>query len=461
MIHQYQQNGLFIVLDTYSGSIHLVDEIAYDCIAQYERYSRKELIARMLLAHGHQPGVDEGEIAECLDDIAALAEMGKLFSKDPFAGAEDYARRRKKPVLKALCLHVAHSCNLRCDYCFAGQGHYKGQSALMPFEVGKRALDYLVSQSEGRVNLEVDFFGGEPLMNWDVVKQLVAYARSIEEGSGKRFRFTLTTNGLLLNDDVMDFANREMHNVVLSLDGRREVHDALRHTQAGGGSYDLVVPKFQEFVRRRGEKEYYLRGTFTHYNTDFTEDIFHMAELGFRELSMEPVVCDPGEPWALTGEDLPRILEQYEILGREMLRRRQAGEPFTFYHYMLDLQGGPCLHRRMSGCGSGTEYLAVTPEGALYPCHQFVGEAEFCLGNVWDGVTKPEISARFAESNLMTKPACADCWAKLYCAGGCAANAYFATGELKGVHEYGCTLFKKRMECAIALELSSRALPAR
>ena len=351
-----------------------------------------------------------------------------------------------------MCLHVAHTCNLNCDYCFASQGNYHGDRGLMPFAVGKQALDFLIASSGSRVNLEVDFFGGEPLMNWQVVKDLVAYARTQEPIHHKKFRFTLTTNGMLLDDEVTAFCNREMHNVVLSLDGRKEVHDRLRKNLAGVGSYDIIVPKFQRFVQQRGDQSYYMRGTFTHDNVDFTNDIFHMADLGFTELSMEPVVSPPGEPWALTQEDLPKLFQQYELLAQEMLKREREGRPITFYHYMLDLEGGPCLHKRMSGCGSGTEYLAVTPWGELFPCHQFVNDPAYSMGDVWKGITNPQLGEKFHRCNVVANPDCRDCWARLYCAGGCAANAYHASGDINGTYTYGCELFKKRIECAIMMK---------
>ena len=329
----------------------------------------------------------------------------------------------------------------------------------MSFEVGKRAIDFLVENSKNRKNLEVDFFGGEPLMNFDVVKKIVAYARSIEKEHNKNFRFTLTTNGVLIDDDVIDFCNREMNNVVLSLDGRKEVHDRLRKDYNGRGSYDLIVPKFLDFVKKRGDKSYYIRGTFTHKNTDFTNDIFHMADLGFKELSMEPVVCAPNEEYALTEEDLPALFEQYEILAKEMLKRDSENRGFTFYHYMIDLSHGPCIYKRISGCGSGTEYLAVTPWGELYPCHQFVGDEKYSMGNIYDGVTNTKMREKFKKCNVYSRPECADCWAKLYCSGGCAANAYHATGDILGVYDYGCKLFKKRMECAIMMQVD-KALKA-
>lgn len=458
MIHQYQLDGYNIVLDSHSGAIHVVDEVAYDIIALFETCTPEEITARMMVKYGHLPEVNEAEIQECIEDVNALIDGGKLFTKDIYESVNGFDFQKTNPVLKAMCLHVAHSCNLNCEYCFASQGKYHGERALMPFEVGKQALDYLIERSGSRVNLEVDFFGGEPLMNWDVVKELVNYARTQEKYHNKRFRFTLTTNGVLVDEDVIDFANREMHNVVLSLDGRREVHDHLRKNFTGEGSYDLIVPKFKEFVEKRGGKDYYMRGTFTHNNVDFTEDIFHMADLGFKELSMEPVVCSPDDPYALTQEDLPKLLEQYEILSREMLRRNREGKGFTFYHYMLDLTGGPCLHKRLSGCGSGTEYLAVTPWGELFPCHQFVNDPQFSLGNVWDGIQNSQVQDAFKRCNVYANPDCRDCWAKLYCAGGCAANAYHATGSVNGIYEYGCTLFKKRMECAILLELASNGV---
>ena len=452
MIHRYKLGGLCIVLDVYSGSVHVVDEVAYDIIGMFEASSREEIVRAIMDKYPNHPEVSEAEILNCCDQIAQLRDMGKLFAPDTFAPMAGELKARTSGVIKALCLHVAHTCNLNCSYCFASQGNYHGDRAVMSFEVGKQALDFLMANSQGRRNLEVDFFGGEPLMNFDVVKQLVAYAREEEKKHGKNFRFTLTTNGLLIDDDVIDFANREMSNVVLSLDGRKDVHDRYRVDYAGNGSWERIVPKFQKLVEARGHKNYYMRGTFTHANPDFLEDIREMLRLGFTELSMEPVVCDPSSPSALTEEDLPIVLAQYEELAELMLQRHKEGKPFTFYHYMLDLKGGPCIYKRISGCGSGTEYMAVTPWGDLYPCHQFVGEEAFKLGNVWDGVTNHEAQDMFAACNVYTRPECADCWAKLYCSGGCAANAYHATGSVNGVYAYGCELFRKRMECAIMLE---------
>ncbi len=452
MVHLYKLNGYNIVLDVFSGSVHAVDDVAFDAISMYETHTPEE-IKNALSEKYKDEGITSEDLDEVLSDIAELKTDGKLFTEDQYADkAFDFKNRHTE--IKALCLHVAHTCNLNCTYCFAAQGKYHGERALMSFETGKRALDFLVENSGKRRNLEVDFFGGEPLMNFEVVKQLVAYARSIEDKCGKHFRFTLTTNGVLLDDEVTEFANRECHNVVLSLDGRKEVHDRLRKTINGKGSYDTIVPKFQKFVKARGDKGYYVRGTFTHNNTDFTNDIFHMADLGFTELSMEPVVCAPGEEYALTEEDLPVLFEQYEILAKEMLRREREGRPFTFYHYMLDLTGGPCIYKRISGCGSGTEYLAVTPWGELYPCHQFVGDPKYSMGNIWDGVTNKALQDEFKLCNAYARPDCKDCWAKLYCSGGCAANAYHATGSITGTYHYGCELFKKRIECAIMLKVA-------
>ena len=453
MVHQYKLNGYNIVLDSCSGAIHVVDEVAYDIIALYGK-SEEEIVAEILAKYRDRSDVDEKSIRECIEDVNSLVAAGKLHSPDTFAEMAGTFKERSGNVIKALCLHVAHTCNLNCGYCFASQGKYHGERALMSFEVGKQALDFLMDNSGSRTNLEVDFFGGEPLMNWDVVKQLVEYARSVEKERGKNFRFTLTTNGMLIDDEVIEFANREMSNVVLSLDGRKEIHDRTRVDYAGGGSYERIVPKFQKLVESRGGKDYYMRGTFTHANPDFTKDIFHMADdLGFTELSMEPVVCAPDDPAALTKEVLEIVKEQYEILAKDMIRREKDGKPITFYHYMLDLTGGPCIYKRISGCGSGTEYMAVTPWGDLYPCHQFVGDEAFKLGDIWKGVTNEAVREDFRSCNAYARPECADCWAKLYCSGGCAANAYHASGSIRGIYENGCELFRKRMECAIMMKV--------
>lgn len=454
MVHQYKLNGYNIVLDSCSGSVHSVDDVAYDIIEMYKDHSADEIVGIVKEKYSDRDDVTESDIRECIDDVKALVDAGKLYSPDTFADMAGTFKERSGDIVKALCLHVAHTCNLNCAYCFASQGKYQGDRALMSFEVGKQALDFLVEHSGTRRNLEVDFFGGEPLMNWEVVKQLVEYARSIEKEKNKNFRFTLTTNGVLIDDDVIDFANREMSNVVLSLDGRKEINDLTRVDYAGNGSYDRIVPKFQKLVKARGGKNYYMRGTFTHANPDFTNDVFHMADLGFTELSMEPVVCKSDDPAALTKEDIEIVKEQYEILAKDMLRREKDGKPITFYHYMIDLTEGPCIYKRISGCGSGTEYMAVTPWGDLYPCHQFVGDTEFKLGDVWQGVTNNALRDDFRSCNVYARKECGDCWAKLYCSGGCAANAYHATGSIKGIYESGCELFKKRIECAIMMKVA-------
>ncbi len=454
MIHQYKLGGYNIVLDICSGSVHVVDEVAYDIIAMFEENTREDIIKAMNEKYTGREDIFPADIEECYAQVESLKEAGKLFTPDTFEPMADKLKAKTAGVVKALCIHIAHTCNLNCSYCFASQGKYHGDRAIMSFEVGKRALDFLVENSGSRRNLEVDFFGGEPLMNFEVVKQMVEYARSIEKEKGKNFRFTLTTNGLLIDDDVIEFANKEMSNVVLSLDGRKEIHDRYRVDYAGNGSWERIVPKFQKLVEARGGKNYYMRGTFTHANPDFLKDIQQMLDLGFSELSMEPVVCAPGDKEELTQEDLPVVLEQYEKLAELMLERDREGKPFTFYHYMIDLTGGPCIYKRISGCGSGTEYMAVTPWGDLYPCHQFVGEEKFKLGDIWQGVTNTEIQQEFASCNVYARPDCHDCWAKLYCSGGCAANAYHSTGSVTGVYKYGCELFRKRMECAIMVAIA-------
>ena len=451
MVHQYKLNGYNIVLDSCSGSIHVVDDIAYDIIKDFESKERDEIVKS--LYETYKDSTSKEEIEKCYDDVLELVKDKTLFTKDAF---EKYANKYKTKsgnVIKALCLHVAHTCNLNCSYCFASQGKFNGERAIMSYETGKRALDFLIENSGARKNLEVDFFGGEPLMNFQVVKDLVKYARSIEKEHNKNFRFTLTTNGVLIDDDVIEFANKEMHNVVLSLDGRKEIHDKYRVDYAGNGSFDKIVPKFQKLVQARGNKDYYMRGTFTHNNPDFLKDIDTMLDLGFTELSMEPVVSKPGDECALTEDDKKIIEKQYEELALKMIERRKEGRPFTFYHYMIDLTGGPCIYKRISGCGSGTEYMAVTPWGDLYPCHQFVGEEKFKLGDIWNGVTNVEMQNKFRECNVYAREECKDCWAKLYCSGGCAANSYHASGDIKGVYKYGCDLFKKRIECAVMVKV--------
>ena len=451
MIHQYKFNGRNIVLDVCSGAVHVVDDPTYDIISMFETNDLETIKKAVTEKYKDRDDVTEKDIENCYAQLLEMQKNGQLFTADSFEPMAGTLKARTSGVVKALCLHIAHTCNLNCSYCFASQGKYHGERALMSYEVGKRALDFLIENSGTRRNLEVDFFGGEPLMNFDVVKQLVAYARSIEKEKNKNFRFTLTTNGVLVDDDVIEFSNREMSNVVLSLDGRKEVQDRYRVDYAGNGSWEKIVPKFQKFVNARGGKNYYMRGTFTHANPDFLEDIKTMLDLGFSELSMEPVVAASDDPAALTEADKPVVMKQYEDLAKLMLERDKEGKPFTFYHYMIDLKGGPCIYKRISGCGSGTEYMAVTPWGDLYPCHQFVGDEKFKLGDIWSGVNNKKIQDEFASCNVYAREECRDCWARLYCSGGCAANAYHATGSVKGVYKYGCDLFKKRMECAIAV----------
>ena len=445
MVHQYKNNGYDIVLDVNSGAIHVVDDVTYDVIALYEGHTREEIVNSL------RERYPETEVEEALDEVQMLVDNEELFTKDTY---ENYIMDFKKrpTVVKALCLHIAHDCNLACQYCFAEEGEYHGRRALMSFEVGKKALDFLIANSGNRRNLEVDFFGGEPLMNWQVVKDLVAYGREQEKLHDKKFRFTLTTNGVLLNDEVMEFCNREMGNVVLSIDGRKEVHDKMRPFRKGAGSYDLIVPKFQQFAESRHQDKYYVRGTFTHYNLDFSEDVLHLADLGFKQISVEPVVAEPKEPYAIREEDLPKLFEEYDKLAVEMIRRHKSGEDFNFFHFMIDLEGGPCVAKRLSGCGSGTEYLAVTPWGDFYPCHQFVGNEEFLMGNVWDGVKRTDIRDEFKCCNVYAKEKCRNCFARFYCSGGCAANAYNFSGDICGAYDIGCELQKKRIECAIMIK---------
>ena len=444
MIHQYKNNGYNIVLDVCSGSVHVVDDLVYDVIALYEEMDPDEIVKRL-------PQYPENEIREAYDEITELKDQGQLFTEDVYKDAIiDFKKR--KTVVKALCLHIAHDCNLACKYCFAEEGEYHGRRAMMSFEVGKKALDFLIANSGNRVNLEVDFFGGEPLMNFQVVKDLVAYGRSKEKEFNKKFRFTLTTNGMLLTDEVMEFANKEMANVVLSIDGRKEVHDFMRPTRNGKGSYDLIIDKFKKMAEMRHQTNYYVRGTFTHYNLDFSKDVLHLADMGFKQISAEPVVAPDDMDYAIREEDLPQLFEEYDNLAKEMVKREKEGNGFNFFHFMIDLTGGPCLYKRLSGCGSGTEYLAVTPWGDLYPCHQFVGMEQFKLGNVDTGIEKTDIVDEFKLCNVYAKDKCKDCFARFYCSGGCAANSYNFHGNLLDAYDIGCELERKRVECAIMIK---------
>ena len=445
MVHQYKNNGYNIVLDVNSGAIHVVDDVTYDVIALYEDHSLEQIVEELSSSYKKE------EIEESYGEVKELAEDGQLFTKDEY---ESYIMDFKKrpTVVKALCLHIAHDCNLACRYCFAEEGEYHGRRELMSFEVGKKALDFLIANSGNRRNLEVDFFGGEPLMNWQVVKDLVAYGREQEKLHDKKFRFTLTTNGVLLNGEVMEFANREMGNVVLSIDGRKEVNDHMRPFRNGKGSYDLIVPKFQKFAESRNQDKYYVRGTFTHNNLDFSQDVLHLADLGFKQISVEPVVAQDTDDYAIREEDLPQLFEEYDKLAAEMVERKKSGKDFNFFHFMIDLEGGPCVAKRLSGCGSGTEYLAVTPWGDLYPCHQFVGNEQFLMGNVWDGVKNTDLRDEFKCCNVYAKEKCRKCFARFYCSGGCAANSYNFHGNINDAYDIGCELQKKRIECAIMIK---------
>ena len=446
-----------MVLDVNSGSIHVVDDVVYDVLEllneaedrRKEEGFRQEITDKMLAKYGED--ITAEDMKDVFEDLDELEENGTLFTVDVYKeGVIDFKKRQT--VVKALCLHIAHDCNLACRYCFAGEGEYKGDRSLMSLEVGKKALDFLVANSGNRRNLEVDFFGGEPLMNFDVVKELVAYGRELEKTHDKHFRFTLTTNGVLLRDDVIEFANKEMDNIVLSIDGRKEVHDHMRPFKNGKGSYDFILDKFKKVAESRNQQKYYVRGTFTHYNLDFVKDVLSLADEGFEQISVEPVVAGPEEPYAIREEDIPQICEGYDELAKEMLKRKKEGRGFNFFHYMIDLSGGPCVYKRLSGCGSGTEYLAVTPWGDLYPCHQFVGEEEFCLGNVDDGIVNTEMRDTFKLCNVYAKEECRNCFAKFYCSGGCAANAYHCHQDINKPYEIGCELQRKRVECAIMLQ---------
>lgn len=447
MVHQYKNNGYNIVLDVNSGAVHVVDDAAYDVISLWETHTEDEIMQRLKPAYG------EVSVREAMEETASLIKDGTLFTEDDY---EDYILdvTKRKTVVKALCLHISHDCNLKCRYCFAEEGEYHGKRALMPFETGKAALDFLIANSGGRRNLEVDFFGGEPTLNFQVVKDLVAYGRAKEKIYDKKFRFTLTTNGVLLNDEIMEFANREMSNVVLSIDGRQEVNDKMRPFPDGSGSYSLIAPKFQKFADSRGQTGYYVRGTFTHENLDFSKDALHLADMGFQQISVEPVVAPQTDCFAIREEDLPQLFDEYDRLAAEMVERRKQGKGFCFFHFMIDLEGGPCVAKRLSGCGSGTEYLAVTPWGDLYPCHQFVGNEAFLMGTVWEGVTDTALRDTFKSCNVYSKDKCRTCFAKFYCSGGCAANSYHFHGDIHHTYEIGCELQKKRIECAIMIKAS-------
>jgi uncharacterized protein len=445
MIHKYQLNGFNIVLDVNSGAVHLVDEVVYDILDDYKTRSNEEIAQRLAGKYTAE------QLKEGFEELKELEDNKMLYTEDIFMDVIPKVENRN-PVVKALCLHIAHDCNLKCRYCFAEEGEYHGKRELMSLEVGTKAIDFLIENSGSRKNLEVDFFGGEPLLNFDVVKGIVEYARGKEKEHNKNFRFTITTNGVLLNDDIMQYINENMHNVVLSIDGRKEVNDRMRPRAGGQGTYDTILPKFQKLADSRNQTDYYVRGTFTKYNLDFAEDVLHLADLGFKQISVEPVVTDESEPYAITDKDLPVIFDEYERLALEIINRRKNGQWFNFFHFMIDLTGGPCVVKRMVGCGSGTEYLAVTPTGDLYPCHQFVGKPEFKMGHVDTGVTNPDMRKRFEGCNVYTKPKCRECWARFYCSGGCVANSFNCHGDLITPYETGCEMQRKRIECAIMIK---------
>ncbi len=472
MVHQYKNNGYNMVLDVCSGSVHVVDELVYDIIELYSGRTKEEVV-EAVLQNGKEYDVSgksgawsalsedekKSEITEAYDAVTSLAESGQLFTEDEYKNIIiDFKKRQT--VVKALCLNVSHDCNLACKYCFAGQGEYNGPREIMSYEVGCKALDFLIANSGSRRNLEVDFFGGEPLMNFEVVKKLVAYGRKREAETDKKFRFTLTTNGILLNDEVLEFANKELVNVVLSIDGRKAVNDNMRPTRNGKGSHDIILKKYKDFrAKRKGQ--YYVRGTFTHFNTDFSNDVIALMDEGFDEVSMEPVVAPPTEDYAITEADVEVIKEQYDILARELLKRYEEGKPVNFFHFMIDLEGGPCVYKRLSGCGSGTEYLAVTPWGDLYPCHQFVGNPDFVIGNVDEGIKRTDIVDEFKLCNVYAKDKCRDCFARFYCSGGCAANAYQFHGSLLDAYDIGCELERKRIECALMMKAAMADIDAK
>ncbi|WP_434800335.1 thioether cross-link-forming SCIFF peptide maturase [Acetoanaerobium noterae] len=447
LIHKFSMNDLNIVVDVNGGAVHVVDEITFDVLDYYE-LDDAEKIAKKL------PKYTLDEIKETFDEIKSLVEDGLLYSPDNYLDIDAFKNR--EPVVKAMCLHIAHDCNLKCKYCFASQGDFGGAKAIMSFEVGKKALEYLVDNSGSRKNLEVDFFGGEPLMNFEVVKQLVEYGNELAKEKGKNFRFTITTNGVLLDDEIIDYVNEHMHNVVLSLDGRKSINDDMRPTLNDKGSYDIIVPKFQKLIEKRKDKYYYVRGTFTRDNMDFSKDVLHFKDLGFDLTSVEPVVGDESNPYALREEDLPKILDEYEKLAIEYSKMRVNNEPFRFFHFMVDLSQGPCVIKRMTGCGAGNEYLAITPEGDIYPCHQFVGQEEFKMGNVMaDKVELPkEMQETFKEAHIYAKDECSKCWAKFYCSGGCHANAFNFNNDILKPYDLGCQMQRKRLECALMVEAS-------
>lgn len=443
MIHKFEKNGIHIVMDVNSGAIHIVDEIVSKILDYYPEKSDEMVCTKL------KESYDLVQVEEGLEEVKSLIDAGQLYSEDYYT--EDSKFERINPVIKAMCLHVAHDCNLRCAYCFGSQGDFEGKRSLMDADTGKKALKFLCENSGNRRNLEVDFFGGEPLMNMNVVKELVTYGRTLEKEYNKHFRFTLTTNGVLLNDENIAYINEHMDNVVLSLDGRKSVNDKMRYTVNGSGSYDVILPNIKKMVEARKDKMYYVRGTFTRYNTDFAEDVLHMANQGFKQVSVEPVVTEAKYDYALTKEDLPVIFEQYDLLADEIIKRKNTDKEFDFFHFAIDLNQGPCLIKRVSGCGAGLEYVAVTPEGDIYPCHQFVGNEDFKMGSVHlnEPIVQPEIVKSFKDAHVYNKEACKKCWAKFYCSGGCHANAYHFNKDVTIPYDLGCEMERKRLECSL------------
>ncbi len=447
MIHKYSMNGYNIVIDVNGGAVHVVDDVTYRVLDFFEEKNLEEIV--VLLADEF----DRKKIEESYAEIEELVKEKLLYTEDEYECHPSFINR--EPVIKALCLNVAHDCNLKCKYCFAKQGDFGGKAELMPLEIGKKAMDFLVANSGNRRNLDIDFFGGEPLMNWEVVKELVKYGREIEKPAGKNMRFTITTNGVLLDDEKIDFINEHMHNVVLSLDGRKDINDNMRLTINNKGSYDLIVPKFQKLVAQRPkDKYYYVRGTFTRENLDFSKDINHFADLGFELTSVEPVVDDESNPFALREEDLPKIFEEYENYAAELAERQLKGEKLKFFHFMIDLNQGPCVIKRITGCGAGNEYVSIVPNGDIYPCHQFVGKEEFVMANLNDEkIEIPEdMREMFRNAHVYNKQECKTCWNKFYCSGGCHANAINFNGDIKKPYELGCEMQRKRTECAIMIQ---------
>ena len=447
MIHKFSMNGVNVVIDVFSGAVHVADDTMYDIVDAYENCSRDEILNKFTGKYSAD------ELNETMDELDELRKNEMLYAPDIYENVIDFIDARE-PVVKALCLHIAHDCNLKCKYCFAEEGEYHGHRSLMSSKVGKAAIDFLIKASGKRRNLEVDFFGGEPLMNFGVVKEIVEYGREQEKLYNKNFRFTITTNGILLDDDVIDYININMHNVVISLDGRKEINDMMRPRAGGQGSYDVIVPKFQKLAESRHQTDYYIRGTFTRNNLDFSKDVLHMADLGFKQISVEPVVGEDTTDYAIREEDIPAVCEEYERLAAELYERHKKGgkDDFNFFHFNIDLTGGPCVVKRLVGCGSGTEYLSVTPEGELFPCHQFVGLEGFGMGNVFDGLSNPELREKFSKCNVYAKDECKKCWARFYCSGGCAANAYQLSGDILKPYGIGCELQRKRIECAIMIK---------